>query len=128
MEEKQAYQEMEEVLLIASQSKKERTTNGGSINMLSTQSAIYTENLPKINGAQNKTAQSFNKQANKSKSQGRNTANYNTANNLRNTKLSNQALSIDHNKKPRNILAQKSVNQGETFSDKFINIEQITQN
>ena len=79
---------MEEQLLIASQSKRDRTM--GQSNMLSNQSAMFSENLPKISGAQtkaslngqNNTGADFNKQ--KSKSQGRNTANYNTASNFRN--------------------------------------------
>lgn len=101
-EEKDAYREMEEALVTSSQSKRERTAAQSNI-MMTTASGIFSDNLPKISNARTKASISsrpggdafnntgFNSINKKSKSQGRNTANYNTTANFMVRKQKQQA-------------------------------------
>lgn len=101
---------MEEALLIASQSKKDRIA--GMSNMMSTHIGLYSENLPKISGAQTKASMQSNDNGayhKKSKSMGRNTGTYNTATNFRSNNR-NECLSNDRAMKPGG-------GKGDTFSD-----------
>lgn len=75
-EEKDAYREMEEALLLSSQSKRERISAGHVMTMNSTTSQIYSDGLPKINEKKGAsyTPDAYGKAKHKkSKSMGRNT-------------------------------------------------------